>query len=203
MKIHDLFVPFDDELQLLPSPRVSRPPLIEWKSAFGDLFFRIKGEEPTILWCDLGYTITPKRPLPANRGATLAKRLSRAFNGRTFFRVVPFSTGDDWALVRPKRALVKSPLPRRTPTRWSRNADFADGQKQIEWLSQPFSALQTWLEEHRDVELELARAFAPLDEEARAWAPFVGEEGARSKWQQLVPALQKLCLSSDASFHFV
>jgi hypothetical protein len=65
MNIRDLFVPFEDELQLLPSKRVAEPPLIEWRTAFGDLFFRIKGADPEITWCDLAYSVSSKRPLTA------------------------------------------------------------------------------------------------------------------------------------------
>ena len=110
MKITDLFAPFADELQLGPSARLANPPLVEWTSGWGDLFFRPKGADTEIVWCVLGRSAPAKRPLSRARLATLNKYLSQAYAGRTFFRVVPFSDGDDWTLVRPKRALVKSPL---------------------------------------------------------------------------------------------
>ena len=112
MKITDLFAPFPDELQIAATPRVPTPPRVEWASAWSDLFFRVKGTDPRITWCVLGRGAPEKRPLSKARLETLNKYLSAAYSGRTFFRVVPFADGDDWALVRPKRALVKSPVQR-------------------------------------------------------------------------------------------
>lgn len=194
MNIRDLFVPFEDELQLLPSKRVPAPPLIEWTSAFGDFFFREKGADTQILWCDLGYTVTPKRPLPPARRATLGKRVSRAFNGRTFFRVVPFEDGDDWLLVRPKRGLIKSPAQSAAGAVWQWEASFGDGRKQIVWLSQPLAWFEEWLSGQNGLDLDAARLFAPLDAQGRTWAPFGGDERAQS----LIAALQTLCFDTQS-----
>ena len=191
MTIHDLFAPFADELQLLPSPRVPNPPLIEWTSAFGDFFFRVKGAEPEILWCVLGRGAPPKRPLSAVRRATLQKYLSPAYAGRTFFRVVPFEDGDDWALVRPKRALVKSPSQDKGAI-WHWKADFGNGMNQLDWLGQPLAPLQNWLAEKPTRDLDIARAFACLGNDARIWSVYIGAEGVHERWKTLVPALQKL-----------
>lgn len=145
MKITDLFAPFPDELQLAATPSLSNPPLIEWTSGFGDLFFRIQGAGLQIVWCVLGRGAPAKRPLSRARLATLNKYVSAAYAGRTFFRVVPFSDGDDWALVRPKRALVKSPTqPQGAIWQWSANFPAPNGQ--IEWLSQSLE----WFEKLAD-----------------------------------------------------
>jgi len=188
VNIRDLFVPFEDELQLLPSKRVPAPPLIEWKSAFGDFFFREKGADPQILWCVLGRGAPPKRPLSKQRLDTLKGYVSPAYASRTFFRVVPFADGDDWALVRPKRALVKSPA-QPMGAIWQWRATLGDGQKEMVWLNQPLAWFEEWLREQSSRELDLAREIAPLGADARMWALFTGP---RDKWEVLVPALQKL-----------
>ncbi len=197
MTIRDLFAPFEDELQLLPSPRNPNPPLIEWRAAFGDFFFRVKGMEPEVLWCDLGYTITSKRPLPPARRATLVKRVSRAYAGRTFFRVVPFEDGGDWALVRPKRALVKSPA-QTDAAIWQWKSDFAQGQTHLAWLSSDLAWFENWVAQQPSDEREQARAFSRMDAHARQWSPYVGEPRTDEKWKVLVPALQKLVLGPKA-----
>jgi len=117
MNIRDLFVPFEDELQLLPSKRVAEPPLIEWKTAFGDLFFRIKGADPEMTWCDLAYSVSPKRPLTVFKNEQITRRLSKSWDARLLYRVVPFEDGDDWALIRMGRFLVRSPS-QKLPARW-------------------------------------------------------------------------------------
>ncbi len=83
MNIRDLFVPFEDELQLLPTKRAPSPPVVEWHSAFGDLFFRFKDAEPEILWCDLDYIVTPNVlcPLIAERWRKNSLR-AHAFKAR-------------------------------------------------------------------------------------------------------------------------
>ncbi|RYX86107.1 hypothetical protein EON83_02495 [bacterium] len=194
MTIHDLFEPFEDELQLRPSPRIPVAPLIEWRAVFGDFFFRPKGANPQLLWCDLGYTVTDKRPLPQARQTTLTKRVSRVFAGRTFFRVVPFANGDDWALVRPKRALIKSPH-QMTGACWQWNANFrAIAKTQLQWLSQDFSWFSCWLKEqqHKSEGLHQARDFALQSDEERSWTPIVAPLEIRAHWLELAQALQLL-----------
>ena len=187
MKITDLFAPFPDELQLAPTKAVANPPLVEWTSAFGDLFFRPKAADPQILWCVLGRA-APARP-SKRRLETLNQYASRAYAGRTFFRVVPFGDGDDWALVRPKRALVKSPLQRKGAV-WQWSADFPVEGTQLEWLSQSLSWLENWLLDARA--LQEPREFARLNDDERMWLPLCRDPETREKWQLLLPALQKL-----------
>lgn len=195
MKITDLFAPFADELQLAATPSLSNPPLVEWTSGFGDIFFRIRGADQQIVWCVLGRGAPTQRPLSKARLATLNKYVSAAYAGRTFFRVVPFSDGDDWALVRPKRALVKSPTQKKGAI-WQWSADFPAPQGQIEWLSQPLDWFDNWLSESANADLQAAREFARLSDDARMWFPLCRESQARAHWEKLAPALQKL------SYHF-
>ena len=191
MIITDLFVPFPDELQIAATSRVPAPPRVEWTSAWGDLFFRVKGADPQIVWCVLGRGARAKRPLSRARLATLNKYVSAAYAGRTFFRVVPFSDGDDWALVRPKRALVKSPT-QPTGAVWHWSADFPAPQGQIEWLSQPLRWFESWLAETADANLQKARAVATLNVAERSWFPLCRVPQVRAHWECLLPALQKL-----------
>ena len=191
MKITDLLVPFADELQLAPTPRVANPPLIEWASAWGDLFFRPQAADPQIVWCVLGRGAPAKRPLSKQRLATLNKYVSGAYAGRTFFRVVPFSDDDDWALVRPKRALVKSPTQKKGAI-WQWSANFAAPQGQIEWMSQPHSWFDNWLRDNADEQLQAARAFARLNDDERKWLVITRDVPTPQKWETLMPALQKL-----------
>ena len=197
MKITDLFAPFPDELQLAATPRVSSPPRVEWASAWGDLFFRVKGADPQITWCVLGRGAPAKRPLSRARSATLHKCLSAAYAGRTFFRVVPFEGGDDWALVRPKRALVKSPVQRKGAI-WQWRANFPAPDGELEWLSQPLNWFENWLSEEPKQGLEFARSFARVAEEKRRdWSAKEASSVVRSHWEHLLPALQKLSWDSD------
>ena len=192
MKITDLFAPFADELQLAATPRVSNPPLVEWTSAWGDLFFCVKGAEPQITWCDLGRGAPEKRTLSKARLATLNKYISQAFAGRTFFRVVPFAAGDDWALVRPKRALVKSPVQRKGAI-WQWRANFPVPNGEINWLSQPVSWFENWLKENADDELQITRDFARVAENQRATCSIsYRNRNPRIIWESLIPNLQKL-----------
>ena len=191
MKITDLFAPFPDTLHLAATPRLSNPPLIEWTSGFGDLFFRIQGADPQIVWCILGRGAPAKRPLSQQRLATLNKYISAAYAGRTFFRVVPFSDGDDWALVRPKRALVKSAVQRKGAI-WHWKANFPAPQGQIAWMSQPLEWFENWLSENADGDLQAARAFARLNDDERKWTDLTRDLETPEKWDALVPALQKL-----------
>ena len=191
MRSTDLFAPFPDELQLAATPSVSNPPLIEWTSAWGDLFFRVKGADPQILWCVLGRGAPAKRPLSKARLATLNKYISAAYAGRTFFRVVPFPDGDEWALVRPKRALVKSPTQRKGAS-WKWSADFPAPQGEIEWLSQPMSWFENWLRENANDELQAAREFMHLSDDEQNWLPVCRELQTRAHWKKLMPGLQKL-----------
>ncbi len=197
MILNDLFTPFGDELQLRPSPHTPNPPLIEWRAALGDFFFRPKGADPQILWCDVGYTISPKRPLPPPRPTTLAKRVSRAFNGCTFFRVVPFPDGDDWLLVRPRRAIVKSPH-QPAGALWKWNCASNSKLTQLDWLSQP----QSWFESHLkdlkdDLPLQMARDCAALGEDERQWNPSASPETAH--WKTLALALFILATPASIS----
>ncbi len=196
MKITDLFAPFADDLQLSATPSLSNPPFIEWTSGFGDLFFRIKGADPQIVWCVLGRGAPNKRPLSKQRLATLNKYVSAAYAGRTFFRVVPFSDGDDWALVRPKRALVKSPTQKKGAI-WQWNANFPAPDGQIEWLSQSLKWFESWLVKNGTNELQAAREFATMNEEERKWWPLSRKKGVRQEWEKLLPALQKLSCPAD------
>ncbi len=190
MKITDLFQPFPDELQLLSAPKLSVPPLVEWTSGFGDLFFRAKGADPQILWCVLGRGAPEKRPLSKARLATLNTYVSGAYAGRTFFRVVPFADGDDWALVRPERALVKSPQ-QQTGAIWQWSADFAAPQGQIAWLSQPLEWFENWLPDPRA--LQTPREFARLSEYERQWIVISRDlSETPQKWETLMPALQNV-----------
>ncbi|BCM90492.1 hypothetical protein IAD21_02345 [Abditibacteriota bacterium] len=203
MTIQDLFEPFEDDLQLQSTPRFPTLPIIEWRSAFGDFFFRIKGANPQILWCDLGYTVTPKRPLPPARQTTLTKRVSRAFAGRTFFRVVPFADSDEWALVRPKRALVKSPH-QPNGAWWEWNAKFPTwGKTQMQWLSQDSDWFKRWLndQQSKHESLRSAREVARLSDEERKWAPVIAPVEVRQQWEQLARALQLLTVAPNQSPH--
>ena len=191
MTITDLFAPFPDELQLAATPRLSNPPLVEWTSAWGDLFFRIQGADPQIVWCILGRGAPEKRPLSKARLATLNKYISQAFAGRTFFRVVPFAAGDDWALVRPKRALVKSPIQRKGAI-WQWRAKFPAPDGEINWLSQPLSWFENWLRETADEELKSAREFSHLSDDEREWRIITRDLKTANKWDALTPALQKI-----------
>ena len=193
MKITDLFVPFADELQLAPSARVANPPLVEWTSAFGDLFFRPKAATRKFCGACWAEARPAKRPLSKARLETLNKYLSAAYAGRTFFRVVPFSDGDDWALVRPKRALVKSPTQKKSAV-WQWSANFAAPQGQIEWMSQPLSWFEDWLPDPRAT--EGARAFARLSDDERNWLVITRDPATQQKWEALMPALQKLGYSN-------
>lgn len=187
MSIQDLFVPFKDELQLRPTLRLPEPPLIEWYAAFGDFFFRLKGADPQLLWCDLGYTITPKRPLPPARSATLYKRVSHAFNGPTFFRVVPFPDGDDWLLIRPKRAVVKSPH-QPAGAFWKWNCSFQSNFRHFDWLSQPQSYFENYLGNFEsDLPLQMTRDCAALNEEERKWTLSASPDAVL--WETLIRAL--------------
>lgn len=196
MQITDLFAPFPDELQLAATPRVTEPPSIEWTSAFGDLFFRPQGADPQIVWCVLGRGAPDKRPLSRARLTTLNKYISEAYAGRTFFRVVPFADGDDWALVRPKRALVKSPTQKKGAV-WQWSANFPAPQGQIEWLSQPLLWFENWLSENAADTLQAAREFATMNEEERKWWPLSRKKGVWQQWEKLLPALQKLSCPAD------
>ena len=189
MKITDLFAPFPDELQLSATPRLSSPPLVEWASAFGDLFLRVKGADPQTVWCVLGRGAPAKRPLSKARLATLGKYLSASYGGRTFFRVVPFEGGDDWALVRPKRALVKSPVQRKGAI-WQWSADFTAPNGEINWLSQSLGWFENWLPDPRAT--QEARDFARLSDYERKWRIITRDLKTAAKWDTLTPALQKL-----------
>ena len=206
MKITGLFVPFADELQLAATPRVSNPPLVEWTSAWGDLFFRVKGADPQIVWCVLGV------------GGRAQRTISREFAKRTFFRVVPLGDGDDWVLVRPQCALVISPN-RKRGAHWKLKADFISNaksttwlsfsplletwvpstraEKELAWMSQSLKWFENWLKETADEDLSIARTVANLDDKERFWLPLCRNSQVWRRWEQLVPALQRLCASSE------
>ena len=185
MKIRDLLVPFEDELQLLPSSRVPNPPLIEWKSAFGDLFFRAKGMEPEVLWCVLQDDLS-------------LKRLSRAWYGCRYFRVVPFDEKGDWMLLRPKFAFVKSPQQPHGAF-LEVEAPFTEKMTQRKWLEKPQPQLCDEMRASQgDLSLQMARHCAALDETERYWSHRSSTcLMAREKWQQLVFAV--LVLATPAS----
>ena len=193
MKITDLFAPFPDQLELSPRARVPEPLGVEWASGFGDLFFRPQGANPEMLWCVLGRGAPTKRPLSSARLKTLNTYLSAAYAGRTFFRVVPLSDGDDWALVRPKRALVKS-LWQKKGAIWQWSASFPAPQGQLEWLSQPLNWFEEWLPDPRA--LQAPREFARWSDDDRMWLPLSRDAAARAQWNLLTPALQKLSYSA-------
>ena len=191
MKITDLFVPFPDELQLTPSTRVADPPLIEWASAFGDLFFRPQGADPEILWCVLGRSVPAKRPLTPRKSDSLERFISAAFRNNRQLRVVPFPDGEDWALLNPKRLLVKSPLHREGAV-WKWNAQIKLENSPVEWLSQPLIWFSNRLERTEDKALNVARTIAGIAKADRVWLPLCREKQTREQWERLIPALQKL-----------
>jgi len=190
MNIRDLFVPFGDELQLLPSKRVADPPLIEWKTAFGDLFFRIKGAEPEMMWCDLAYSVSPKRPLTAFKREQITRRLSKCWEKRLLYRVVPFEGGDDWALIRMGRFLVRSPS-QKLPARWRGETSRLSPKKALAFASRPLSDYKEWTERDDD-ELRLSRAFAAMNEEERRLSVLSFANGDLESWAVAMRAVLSL-----------
>lgn len=190
MNIHDLFVPFEDELQLLASQRVADPPRIEWKAAFGDLFFRIKGAEPEVTWCDLGYSVSPKRPLTVFKSAQITRRLSKCWEKGLLYRVVPFEDGDDWALLRMGRFLVKSPS-QKLPARWRGEPSRFASTKALAFASRPLDDYKEWMERN-DGELRLSRAFAALSEEERHQSVLSFANGDLESWAVAMRAVLSL-----------
>jgi len=190
MNIRDLFVPFEDELQLLPSKRVPEPPLLEWKTAFGDLFFRIKGADPEITWCDLSYSVSPKRPLTAFKREQITRRLSQCFEKRLLYRVVPFSDGDDWALIRMGRFLVRSPS-QKLPARWRAETSRLSPKKALAFASRPLGDYREWTERDDD-ELRLSRAFAAMNEEERNLSVLSFDNGNLESWTVAMRAVLSL-----------
>ena len=69
---------------------------------------------------------------------------------------------------------------------------------EIEWLSQPLSWFESWLLGHQDEPLQLAREFVLLSDDDRKWWPINREAGARQRWEQLLPALQRLCFPENS-----
>jgi len=190
MTIRDLFVPFEDELQLLPPKRVTEPPLIEWKAAFGDLFFRVKGADPEVLWCDLAYTVPPSRPLRASKSEQITKRLSKCLEKGLLYRVVPFQDGDDWALIRMGRFLVKSPS-QKLPARWFGPTPPLAPTKALAFISRPLSDYSQWTEQGDD-ELRVSRVFAALSEEERGPSVVVFANGDYESWKSVMQILLTL-----------
>jgi len=196
MNIRDLFVPFGDELQLLPSKRVADPPLIEWKTAFGDLFFRVKGAEPEMLWCDLAYSVSPKRPLTAFKREQITRRLSKCWEKRLLYRVVPFEGGDDWALIRMGRFLVRSPS-QKLPARWRGETSRLSPKKALAFASRPLSDYKEWTERDDD-ELRLSRAFAAMNEEERRLSVLSFANGDLESWEAVLRVV--LSMGTPSSF---
>lgn len=192
MNIRDLFVPFEDELQLLPSKRVPDPPLIEWKTAFGDLFFRVKGADPEITWCDLAYTVPPVRPLIASKSQQIRKRLSKYLEKGLLYRVVPLPDGDDWALIRMGRFLVKAPS-QKLPARWRGETSRLSSKKALAFVSRPLEDYREWTERDDD-ELRLSRAFAVMNEEERNLSVLSFANGDLEGWTVALRAVLSLVL---------
>ncbi len=204
MNIRDLFAPFEDELPLRAAGRVPDPPVIEWRAAWGDLFFRPQGSDPQLVWCDLAYSVSPKRPLTAFKRDQLTRRLSDCWATRRHYRVVPFPDGDDWALLRLGRFLVKSPR-QKLPARWLAPTPRFAWTKALEFVSRPASAYVEFLDPQGDEgrlhtdgldaqadELRLSRRFAALDENERRLSVLSFANGNFESWTAVVRVLFSL-----------